>query len=222
MMALTPRVFPILATPFGVVALPEAERRNAELATLFTARAASGAGAGATSDSLCYHSRDDLLEWPEPEVRDVTREMLRGVYAVVATLNEFSAAQLESFELQARAWFTVVQPDGGVSARIQPLTSWCGVYCVSAPERPPTRRDSGVLRLYESRLGTMFPDATNSLMRLPFTPGHSAWLPVPGELAVFPASVLHEIAPLRATAPLVLVMLRVRFVAPGQQGWVRW
>jgi hypothetical protein len=220
MTAPPPRVFPILATPFGVVSLPDVQRCNGELAALFAARAASDAGA--TTDRLCYQSRDDLLEWPEPEVRAAMREMLRGVHAVAAAVNDFTPGQFEAFTEQARAWFAIVQPDGGVPARIQPLTAWCGVYCVSAPERSPTRYDSGVVRLYESRLGTMFADATTSLMRLPYTPGHSAWTPVPGELAVFPASVLHEVAPLRASAPLVLVMLRVRFVAPGQQGWSRW
>ena len=85
-----------------------------------------------------------------------------------------------------------------------------------------TRADSGVLRLYESRLGTMFADATNAAMRVPFTPGHYTWRPVPGQLAVFPAWLTHEIALLRAPGQLVLVTVRVRFVAPGQKGVMRW
>jgi hypothetical protein len=59
-------------------------------------------------------------------------------------------------------------------------------------------------------------------MRKPYTPGHFTWRPVPGQLAVFPASLTHEIALLRSDAPLVLVTVRVRFVAPGQQGLSRW
>jgi hypothetical protein len=41
-------------------------------------------------------------------------------------------------------------------------------------------------------------------------------------MAVFPASLTHEIALLRSTGQLVLVTVRVRFVAPGQQGVARW
>jgi hypothetical protein len=78
------------------------------------------------------------------------------------------------------------------------------------------------LRFYESRLGTMFADATNAAMHMPFTPGHSTWRPVPGQLAVFPAALTHEIALLRSPGQLMLVTVRVRFVAPGQQGLARW
>ncbi len=68
----------------------------------------------------------------------------------------------------------------------------------------------------------MFADATNAVMRMPFTPGHYSWRPVPGHMAVFPASLTHEIALLRSPGQLVLVTVRVRFVAPGQQGMARW
>jgi len=217
-----PSVVPILATPFGVVPVPEAGALNARLLEIFNARAARAPGASTAADSLCYQSRDDLFEWPEPEIATALRALLGGVYSVVASVNDFPAGQLESFTAQARAWFTIVRPDGAVPSRILPLCSWCAVYCVAAPEHSSARRDSGALRLYESRLGTMFCDATNSVMRLPYTPGHSSWRPVPGQLAVFPAYVMHEIALLREQSPLVLVTMRVRFVAPGQAGWATW
>jgi hypothetical protein len=221
MNATPPTVVPILATPFGVVSLPEAEALNPALAAMFTAR--SGAdGAALQSNPLCYRSRDDLLEWPDEPVRQLAAGIFRGVYSVVAAVNEFTDAQLRSLKLEARGWFTVVKPDGCVPARNYPLTAWCGIYCVAAPELSATRLDSGLLRLYESRLGTMFQDATNSVMRIPFTQAHYAWRPVPGQLAVFPASLTHEIAMFRSAGQLVLVTVRVRFVAPGQQGMSRW
>jgi hypothetical protein len=68
----------------------------------------------------------------------------------------------------------------------------------------------------------MFADATTAAMRLPFRPGHYGWRPVPGQMAVFPASLTHEIAPIRSREPLVLVTVRVRFIGPGQQGVARW
>jgi hypothetical protein len=103
-----------------------------------------------------------------------------------------------------------------------PLAAWCAIYCVAAPEPSAKRQDSGILRLYESRLGTMFADASTSAMRLPFKPGHFGLRPEPGQLAVFPASVTHEIALVRSRQQLVLVTVCLRFVAPGQQGVARW
>jgi hypothetical protein len=217
----TPTVIPILAAPFGVVPLPEAEPLNGALAALFAGRATAGGGAPG-SNALCYRSRDDLLDWPEPPVQQLAAEIFRGVYSVVAGVNSFNEAQLRSFALQARGWFTIVRPDGCVPAASYPLTSWCGIYCIETPQPSESRSDSGILRLYESRLGTMFADATNSVMRLPFRPGHYGWRPVPGQLVVFPASITHEIALIRSPGRLMLVTVRVRFVAPGQTGVAAW
>jgi hypothetical protein len=216
-------VVPIFATPFGVVQLPEAEKLNAVVTRLFAARAAAdSSGTAQTSTPLCYRSRDDLLDWTDEPLRRVTDEILRGMWSFVAAVNDFTNAQLQSLTMQARGWFTIVRPDGCLPATSYPLTSWCAIYCVDAPEPSPDRRDSGVLRLYEGRLGTMFSDATNSQPRVPFTPGHYMWQPVPGQMAIFPASVTHEIALIRSPGQLVLVTVRVRFVAPSQEGLPRW
>jgi len=221
MSALSPSVVPIFGTPLGVVQLPEASNLNPSVAEFLSAHAA--ADASASHQHLpCYCSRDDLLDWTEAPIRKVSSEMLRGVVSVVAAVNDFTDAQLQSFTMQARGWFTIVHPDGHVPASTYPLTSWCGIYCVEAPQPSADRKDSGVLRLYESRLGTMFADATNSTMRIPYNPGHYAWRPVPGQIVVFPASIRHEIAMVRSSGKLVLVTVRVRFVAPGQEGQSRW
>jgi hypothetical protein len=45
---------------------------------------------------------------------------------------------------------------------------------------------------------------------------------VAGEMVIFPASVTHEIALLRAGGELTLVTARIRFTAPGQRGLGRW
>jgi hypothetical protein len=221
-MSITPPiVVPILAIPFGVVPLPHAEAQNPALAALFAARMRTD-GSGSQRNPLCYHSRDDLLEWPEEPVRQLAAAIFSGVNSVVGAVNDFTQAQLDSFAVQARGWFTVVAENGHVPAAHYPLTAWCGIYCVAAPEASATRADSGVLRLYESRLGTMFADATNAVMRIPFTSGHFSWRPVPGQMAVFPAWLTHEIALIRSPGQLVLVTVRARFVAPGQQGVARW
>jgi hypothetical protein len=221
MNATPPIVVPILATPFGVVPLPDVEAHNPALNELFSARMRAGASA-VQSSPLCYRSPDDLFERPEQPVAQLAAAMVRGVATVVRAVNDFSEDQLRSLRPEARGWFTVVQPDGGVPAANYPLTAWCGIYCVAAPEPSSTRHDSGVLRIYESHFGPMFADATTAAMRLPFRPGHYGWRPVPGQMAVFPASLTHEIAPIRSREPLVLVTVRVRFIGPGQQGVARW
>jgi hypothetical protein len=220
MIAAPPIVLPIFATPLGIVTVPKAEDLNPQLVDLFRQR--TSRDRVPHSKPGVYRSHDDLFGWPEQPARALTIEIFRGVCSVVETLNAFEPGQLRSFSLDARGWFTIIEQNGSLPAASYPLTAWCAMYCVAAPEPSATRQDSGVVRLYESRLGTMFQDATNSVMRVPFTPGHYFWRPVPGQLAVFPASLTHEIALLRSAGKLILVTARVRFVAPGQQGIGRW
>jgi hypothetical protein len=214
-------IVPIFAAPLGIVPLSAVEPLNPAIAELLAARASNTASSD-TSNPLCYRSADELLEWPDEPVQRMSTEILRGVSMVMAAVNSFTPEQLQSLTLQARAWFTIVQPDGCVPASTYPMTSWCGMYCVEAPISSAERLDSGVLRLYESRLGTSFSDATNCAMRIPFTTSHFTWRPVPGRLVVFPAYMTHEIALIRGSGRLTLVTVRVRYVAAGQKGVPRW
>lgn len=222
MSAAAPSIVPILATPFGVMPLPAAKEHNEALAGVLAARAASDTDPARTANPLCYRSADDLLEWPDSLVQGAGTEILRGMYTVIAATSELTAVQLGSLVPQARCWFTIIRPDGALASRSYPMTSWCAIYCVAAPPPSATRRDSGALRLYETRLGTMFQDASNAALRMPYATCHYAWLPVPGELAVFPAALTHEISLVRAPGELILITMRLRFVAPGQTGFASW
>jgi hypothetical protein len=216
---------PIFASPFGVVPLPQAEPRNPALCQLLRTRAAADARGGAPgSTPLCYLSPDDLLEWGRgsPELSRTCTDMLGGVLQVVEAVNTFAPGQLQGFTAQARGSFAIVRPNGGVPAVHYPQSAWCALYCAAAPPPSEVRQDSGVLRLYEGRLGTMFADATTSNMHTLYATGHCTWRPVPGSVAVFPAWIRHEIALLRAPGELILLVLRVRFVAPGQDGQANW
>ena len=218
-----PPVVPIFSMPFAVREVPAARQLNPDVAQALAKHAsANPAQRSSSSDPFCYQSRDDLLDWADGPVRQVCDEVLKGVWATAAAVNTFTPGQLESFTMQARGWFTIVQPNGCMPSTQHALTSWCAIYCVQAPPASAERADSGVLRLYESRLATMFTDATNSTMRIPFTPGHYSWRPVPGHLAVFPGFVNHEIPLIRSSESLTLIMIRARFVAPGQEGFTRW
>ena len=222
MTAPAPRVLPLFATPFGVVAVPRAETLNPTLNEFILAHATEERRDPLDrSGELAFLSRDDLFEWPDAPVRELAASILTGVRAVVASINHFSEAEFGALRAESRAWFTIVRFDGHVPPRNYPNASWCAVYCVAAPEPSTARFDSGVLRMHEARLGT-FSDATNCLTHIPYRPGHYTWRPVPGELAVFPASLTHEIALLRAVTPLVLVTARVRYVGPGQTGLPWW
>jgi hypothetical protein len=216
-------ILPIFATPFAQFALSLDAGLNASLAALLGARAtAERRERDARSDPLCYLSQEDLFEWPDAPVAALRDELLTGLCAAVQATTLHSEAEFDQLGLQARARFAIIRPDGCLPARSLALASWCTVYCVAAPPAPAGRADSGALRLYESRLGGMFADATTWRLRHPFAGGHHLWRPQPGSMAAFPAHLTHEIALNRGAGDLVLVIARVRFANPGQQGAPPW
>ena len=218
-----PRVVPLFAIPFGIVTLPGADALNQALAPLFMARAVEALpGTFARRTPLVFEGRDDLMQWTDAPVRTLLAAMIRGVGAVASSINEMPAEQFAALRVEARAWYSIVRPDGCLPSVQYSNTSWLAMYCVAVPAPSPTRADSGVLRLHESRLGTMFPDATNCDLVMPYRPGHNAWRPEPGQMAVFPAWITHEVALVRSTGDLVLVTARVRYVGQEQAGVSWW
>jgi hypothetical protein len=209
-----PHVVPLFATPFGLVTLPETEALNSELGALFAARATEKwLDPQLSAGPFTFRSRDDLATWPEVPVRQAIGAILSGVTSVARSINDLTAEEFAALRVEARAWFTIVGPDGCVSPASYPNTSWLAVYCVAAPEPAKARVDSGVLRMHESRPGTMFQDATHGGIRIPYRPGHYTWRPVPGQMAVFPAAITHEIALVRGSGALVIITARVRYIA---------
>jgi len=212
-------VMPILATPLGVATIPDAEPLNRELSALFAQRMAADAAAG---NPLRYVSRDDLFEWPDAPVRRLAQNLIGALYSLVGSASDLGKAQLRALRLEARAWFTVIRANGALPAANFPMTAWCAIYCVAAPTAAETRADSGTLRLYESRLSTTFQDASTAALRIPYSMSHYSWRPVAGQLVIFPASLTHEVALLKAPEDLTLVTARLRFVGAGQEGYSRW
>ena len=216
-------LMPIFATPFAEVALAVATTLNDSLAALLTEGATEERREpAARRDPLCYMSREDLFDWQDEPVAVLRGELLAAVCPAVLASTLHTEAEFDQLGVQARARFAIIRPNGCLPAQTLALASWCAIYCVAAPPAPAGRADSGVLRLYEGRLGGMFADATTWRMRPPFAGGHHLWRPRPGALAAFPAHLAHEIALNRGDRDLVLVIARIRFANPGQQGAPPW
>jgi hypothetical protein len=215
-------VVPIFATPLAVVTLPDALSALFPTVTELLARHAAANPAPTTADRLCYQSRDDLLEWDAEPIQQLCSGILRGVWSTVAAVTTMPPERLQTLSMQARAGFTIVQPDGYLPATSHALTAWCGLCCLEAPAPTAERVDSGGVRFYESRLSTMMADASTSGLRAPYSAGHHMWRAVPGQLVVFPGSLNHEIPLIRSRGPLTLITVRTRFVGPDQEGLSQW
>ena len=218
-----PLVVPIFATPLAVVDIDASPDLRAQLAGLLSSRATPEyRDPRAPADPLCFVSREDFFDWQVEAAGLLRRQMLVGVCTVVMAASSYTQAEFEALKVQARARFAIVRPNGCLPAATAPMASWYALYCVAAPAPVPERVDSGALRLYGVRHGTMFKDASNARPRTPYGDSHYLWRPVAGEMAVFPASILHEVALNRAQTDLVLVMARVRFAHGGEGATPPW
>jgi hypothetical protein len=212
-----PTIVPIFATPFAVVPLSGDADLNAALAALFLSRATEEyRDPHSARDALYFRGRENLFEWPHEAVQRLRQEMLGGICAAVMAVNRYTEAEFDALGVQARARFAIVRPSGSIPAATAPLASWYALYCVAAPGPTPARQDSAVLRLYAIRDASMFLDAANYRLREPFTGAHHVWRPVAGQMAVFPASILHEVALNRTETSLLLVCARARFAHGGE------
>jgi hypothetical protein len=217
-MATAPTLVPIFATPFGVVSINPPAGLNAALDSLFSSRTtAQYRDPSLPTDPLCFRSREELFQSEEEPIVHLRQAILGGVSEVVIAANRYTEAEAHGLSVQARARFAIVRPNGALPATTVPMASWYAVYCVAAPPPVSTRVDSAVLRIYAIRHTAMYLDVSNHHLRDPFGAAHHVWWPVPGQMAVFPASVVHEVALNRSDGNLVLVTARLRFADPATQ-----
>ncbi len=206
-------VVPIFATPFASMDTGADAGFNNRLARLCEVhQAESGHRARPTQDPLIYHSDADFLERPDAEISELKRIVLGNAFRTIESLNTFSASDLQDLRLDANAWCSIVQRNGHVPSQHFRGAAWVGVYCVQAGEPDKCARNAGVLRIHETRLSSIYRDASNWEARTPYRYGHFSWTPKPGWMALFPAHIQHEISVVRSSTPLILVFAVIRCV----------
>ena len=85
-------------------------------------------------DPLCFRSREDLFEWPEPAAV-TARQVLGGVCRVVMAASTLTQAEFDALALQARARFASSVQTGRWAAAVPGYL--VRLYCVAVPA--PTR-----------------------------------------------------------------------------------
>jgi hypothetical protein len=193
------KVYPMFAVPFGETHLPDCERLNKDLETLFLARETQEYANPTPShvrQAETFESRFNLFHWPEPCVQELRRFMLDTIGRMVTETTTLRAEDIANFKFYNHTWFHISRHAGSFVAHNHPMASWSAVYCVRAGEPVPDQPSSGVLRLFDTRQGA------NAFMDPAIVPMHRAFAlhPLeiqltPGLMVVFPSYVFHEVAP---------------------------
>jgi uncharacterized protein (TIGR02466 family) len=186
------------ASPVVLAQHPNPARMNGELETLFLARETDefrNKLASHIPQPELFESAFSVFKWTEHCVVELRAFMLDNVGAAVAHLNGYKPEEMRKLKLQNHTWFHVMRHGASFVAHNHPNASWSAVYCVRAGEPAPGRPDSGALRFLDHRPGSnAFLDAGNANMRPEYCFAHQTLVLVPGQLIIFPAYLVHEVA----------------------------
>jgi len=177
-------------TPIGNFHVPDAAPVNAELRRLILEREAASPAAVQKSNAGGWHSRSDLMNWPDPAVRALRGWIMEAVNAVVDASVELMRAGGMSRpfagSLQLVAWANVSRKGNYHRIHNHPGSCWSGVYYVDDGGEVVGQPLSGVLELLDPRPFTeMVPTPGD-----PF--GQKALVrPKAGSMVIFPGWLYH-------------------------------
>jgi hypothetical protein len=210
------RLSSAFAVPLGEARLTACDRLNRELEALFLARETDeyrNPTPTHVPQQEMFESRFNLFRWPEDCVRELRSFVLDCVAQTVIQTSNVQPEELARLQMHNHTWYHVTRYAGSFVAHNHPLASWSAVYCVRSGERLADRRESGVLRLMDTRLGAdAYLDAANRRLRAPFALNAREMRLEAGQVVVFPSYVFHEVTPFYGRDTRITVATNCWFV----------
>jgi len=203
-------------TPVGNFYIPEAEAGGVdrELRRLILEREKADAQATRKSNVGGWHSRSDLMNWPEPAVATLRGWFVEAVQSVIETAVKLTSSGGVSRpftgSLQFVAWANVIRKGHYHRIHNHPGSSWSGVYYVDAGQEVPGQPLSGVLELLDPKPFT----------EMVFTPGEpfgqkAIVRPRSGGMVIFPGFLYHFVNPYQGEGERVSIAFNVRAAEGG-------
>jgi hypothetical protein len=213
-------IVPFFAVPFALAKNADCAALHGELRRYFDdqisgACAALGSAAHAQREPRVYESGPDLFSVNEPCVKQLREFCLREILSVVCTLNGFDESTARSLVMQYSAWFRVVRRGGYLDLHHHPNSSWSGIYCVDPGHHDADKTGSGLLTFVNPAVAHgMFVDASNKNLVEAFSAQSRSVSLVPGQLVLFPSSVLHQVNPYEGEGTRITVSFTCSFARP--------
>jgi uncharacterized protein (TIGR02466 family) len=136
-----------------------------------------------------WHSREDVMGWPEPEIGQLRDWIVEAVKTLMLpTTGKDTAASNASGTISA--WANILRRGGYHRTHTHPGCVWSGVYYVKTGKSDPDNPTSGRLELLDPRTAV-------EMMALPEAPFGQPVLvdPEPGMMVVFPSWLRHMVHP---------------------------
>jgi len=188
-------------TPVLQRVFPGGEALNPRLLDIIHQREALDSG---TSKSVVngWHSTEDVMGWPEPEIgqlRDWIIEAVKAITVPTTGQNDLQGVATIS------AWANILRNGGYHRLHSHPGSAWSGVYYIDTGKPDKDNPKSGILELYDPRTAVeMIPLPTGPFgLPLPVEPK-------PGMMVVFPSWLRHMVHPFFGEGERVTIAWNLR------------
>ena len=175
-------------TPVLQKVYPGAEDLNPRLGAIIREHQKKDSGIG-KSVVAGWHSREDVMAWPELEIGQL-RDLI--VDAVTAVMLPTTGKAADAFASTAKisAWANILRNGGYHRLHTHPGCMWSGVYYIETGKPDPNVPTSGRLELIDPRTAV-------EMLPIPETPyGQPVMIdPVAGMMVVFPSWLRHMVHP---------------------------
>lgn len=135
-----------------------------------------------------WHSREDFMTWPHPEVGQLRAWMDEAMGELMTVTS--GAAKDDLGDVAVSAWANVLRRGGYHRLHTHPACLWSGVYYVAVGDTDPDWQHSGAIELYDPR-------GAVEMVTLPGNPfGQRLTItPEPGLMLLFPSWLGHAVHP---------------------------
>lgn len=194
-------VRPTFETPIAHFRLPDAQQLNRGLRRIIRAKESSGPGI-VRSNVGGWHSEDDFLVWPEPEVATFKEAIREAVGSLTGYLAK--AARFEG-SIKLQAWANVLRRSHYHRIHNHPNHTWSGVYYVDAGSDVADRPDSGQIEFRDPRGFIEMLPCTGLNFGDPIT-----IKPESGLMLVWPAWLYHSVNPYHGKGERITIAFNAR------------
>jgi uncharacterized protein (TIGR02466 family) len=175
--------------------LLDKEQENAEWRT----------GASQKSNIGGWRSKDDLLQWPNPEIQHLMHRV-NGAVSFLSNSRPIRKAQPPK-NMEMFAWANINRNGEYNAAHIHPGYHWGAVYYVATGKPDPSLEKNGILEFQDPRPAAGMGPVPG------YEFGHKFSVqPKPGMLVVFPAWMTHSVNPFFGEGERISIAFNIRLV----------
>jgi uncharacterized protein (TIGR02466 family) len=194
------------STPVLRRKFPEAAAINEGLKRAIFAKEQSEPGIGRSLVGG-WHSRDDLLDWPDPEIRTLRSWIGAAVQEMTAfTRPDIGQGGPVNVDLGGGAWANIVRNGSHHKIHNHPDCDWSGVYyvAVGVPDANAPA-ENGMIEFLDPRMGATLPGLSGPealpKLRVP---------PEPGLMLLFPSWLYHYVNTFQGTGERISIAFNVK------------